>query len=271
MVRTDWTNLNGHWDYAVTPIEQEETPREWSGKILVPFSLESKLGGVELLLDSTEALWYHRSFDLKEKPDGKLLLHFEAVDYRCEVLINGVSVGTHQGGNTPFHFAIEKFVREGANELIVRVEDETEGWQLRGKQTLNARGIWYTQVSGIWQTVWLEETPSVAIRQLKIHTDASEGAIDVKVLSNADHLAGWKTRLRIRDGEQVIATALGTADQLRVTMGGAKLWSPDSPFLYGLEVALIDPVGKVVDQVESYAGIRPLEKSKMPPDIGVSP
>ena len=262
MVRSTWSNLNGHWDYAVTPSEQEEKPSEWNGQILVPFSLESKLGGVELLLDSTEALWYHRSFDLKEKPTGKLLLHFEAVDYRCEVFVNGISVGTHQGGNTPFHFAIEEFVREGVNELIVRVEDETEGWQLRGKQTLNARGIWYTQVSGIWQTVWLEETPSVAIRQLKIHTDASEGAIDVMVLSNANHSDGWQTRLRVLDGEQVIATATGNVDRLQVKMGGAKLWSPDSPFLYGLEVALINPAGEVVDCVESYAGIRTIGKVK---------
>ncbi len=160
LVRNEWQNLNGQWDYAITPVEQTAVPKTWSGKILVPFCLESKLGGVQRLLDGTEALWYRRSFNSSTSNNERTLLNFEAVDYRCEVFVNGKSVGKHQGGNTPFSFDISEAVADGENELVVRVEDETEGWQLRGKQVLNARGIWYTQVSGIWQTVWLEQLPA---------------------------------------------------------------------------------------------------------------
>ncbi len=141
----------------------------------MPYCLESKLGGVQRLLDATEALWYRRTFAVAPSPGQRTLLNFEAVDYRCEVFVNGKSVGKHQGGNTPFSFDITDALRAGDNELVVRVEDETEAWQLRGKQTLNAHGIWYTQVSGIWQTVWLETVPASHITDLKIATDVEGG------------------------------------------------------------------------------------------------
>ena len=262
MRRKKWTNLNGHWDYCVTAIEQKAPPEKWTGQILVPFSLESKLGGVEQLLDSTEALWYHRYFELKELPKGDLLLHFEAVDYACEVFVNGVSVGKHQGGNTPFSLPIHQSVRAGENDLVVRVVDETEGWQLRGKQTLNARGIWYTQVSGIWQTVWLEPVPKQAIRKLKIATDANSGMIEVSVHGSAPIHEPHHAHLKVRDGDRVIAEVSGSASQLRVNIKDAKLWSPDSPFLYDLEVTLVDAEGNELDRVESYTGIRTVGKQK---------
>ncbi len=157
------------------PPSEKETPEQWTGKILVPYCLESKLGGVQRLLDATEALWYRRSFQASPSTTQRTLLNFEAVDYRCEVFVNGKSVGSHQGGNTPFSFDITEAVRDGDNELIVRVEDETEAWQLRGKQVLNARGIWYTQVSGIWQTVWLEQVSSRVHRRLEDHNGRRRG------------------------------------------------------------------------------------------------
>ena len=157
-------------------------PSEWAGKILVPYCLESKLGGVQRLLDATEALWYRRTFEALKRPTAnRTLLNFEAVDYRCEVLVNGTSVGSAPGWEYAIFVRYHRCpVQDGENELVVRVEDETEGWQLRGKQVLNARGIWYTQVSGIWQTVWLEQVGASYIEDLTDHTDAGKRTIKIR-------------------------------------------------------------------------------------------
>ncbi len=257
--RDNWQNLNGLWDYAVTPVEQKEAPSKWSGEILVPFCLESKLGGVKRLLDATEALWYRRSFEASPSADHRTRLNFEAVDYRCDVFLNGKAVGSHQGGHTAFSFDVTDALRSGQNELVVRVEDETEGWQLRGKQVLNARGIWYTQVSGIWQTVWLERVGASFIENLKVTTDADSGTIVVR-----PKIAGASTskrvRVIVRDGDKDIAVANGAAREFSITIKDAKLWSPDSPHLYDLEVTLSGADGNVVDRVKSYAGIRTVGK-----------
>ncbi|QDT04017.1 Beta-galactosidase [Rubripirellula lacrimiformis] len=275
--RSQWVNLNGEWDYAVTPETQTDQPAQWNGKILVPYCLESKLGGVERLLDASEALWYRRTFDAKPKTGRRTLLNFEAVDYRCEVFVNEQSVGKHQGGNTPFWFDITDSLTDGKNQLLVRVEDETEKFQLCGKQTLNARGIWYTQVSGIWQTVWLEEVADQHIDQWKIATDAMAGSITV----DATVKGGGKLHVIVTDGDRVVAegtsagrktagqtTAAGTTDAgthsetIELTVTDAKLWSPSSPHLYGIEAKLLDAKGQVVDTVQSYAGIRTVGKVK---------
>lgn len=269
--RDDWQNLNGNWDYAVTSAKDEEIPTEWAGKILVPFSLESKLGGVQRLLDASEALWYRRSFTSSRQGDaaGKAastqpsettLLNFEAVDYRCEVFVNGQSVGKHQGGNTPFSFDISGAVRDGDNELVVRVEDATEEFQLRGKQSLNPHAIWYTQVSGIWQTVWLERVPASYIKDLKITTDASAGTIAVQPIFEGN----GEARVVVKDDGKVVAegSGSGSGEKIELTIADAKLWSPSSPHLYDLEVSLVDPSGKELDRVQSYAGIRSVGKIK---------
>ncbi|WP_145296443.1 family 43 glycosylhydrolase [Crateriforma conspicua] len=255
--RDDWTNLNGHWDYAVTSLDSHDTPGQWDGKILVPFCLESKLGGVQRLLDPSEALWYRRTFDADVADGHRQILNFEAVDYHCEVFVNSASVGTHTGGNTPFQFDITDAVKQGANELVVRVEDATEQYQLRGKQTFNARGIWYTRVSGIWQTVWMEQVPSESIRDIKISTDADRGSITV----SPETTSGQNCRIVVRDGQRVVATG-ETADTIELVIDNAKLWSPDQPHLYDIEVTLNDDSGNAVDSVASYAGIRTVGKVK---------
>jgi len=259
LVRGDWQNLNGQWDYAITAVEDQETPLEWDGEILVPFCLESKLGGVKRLLDASEALWYRRTFEAASTKELRTLLNFEAVDYRCEVFVNGMSVGSHQGGNTPFSLDVTDAIQDGENELIVRVEDETEGWQLRGKQVLEARGIWYTQVSGIWQTVWLEQVAPQYIEDLKIATDASAGTITVGT-NITDRVGAELLQVVVKDGDQEVARAEGPMRSFTLTIPNAKLWSPDSPHLYDINVALLDANGDVVDQVESYAGIRTVGK-----------
>lgn len=269
MQRENWTNLNGRWDYAITPIETRQVPTEWSGQILVPFSLESKLGGVQRLLDADEALWYRRTFrssggqpeaeknSARRQAACKTLLNFEAVDYRCEVFVNGTSVGTHVGGNTPFSFDISDAIREGENELIVRVEDATEEYQLRGKQVINARGIWYTQVSGIWQTVWLEEVNEEHINDLRIHTSAEDGTITIEAKTKADR----EVEVVIKDGQKIVARKRG-GKELTVKVPDAKLWTPSHPHLYDVVVALLDDQQQNIDLVQSYAGIRDVGKVK---------
>ncbi len=258
LVRKNWLNLNGQWDYAITPVSQQEAPSQWSGTILVPYCLESKLGGVQYLLDASEALWYRRSFNLAVSGNKRQLLNFEAVDYRCDVFVNGQHVGQHTGGNTPFSIDITAAIKNGDNELVVRVEDETEAWQLRGKQTLNARGIWYTQVSGIWQTVWLEEVSANRISDVKIGSDAITGSITIRPIIEGR----GSLKISVKDGDVVVGEAAGSNVPLTIKINTPKLWSPTSPHLYGIEVSLLDDAGNELDRVESYSGIRTVGKVK---------
>lgn len=261
MARDAWTNLNGHWDYAVTPIAQQSPPNQWDGKILVPYALESRLGGVQRLLEPSEALWYRRSVTLDKVAGNRTLLNFEAVDYLSRVWVNGKEVGTHQGGNTPYSFDVSDAARDGENEIIVRVEDATEAWQLRGKQVLKPEGIWYTRVSGIWQTVWLEQVAPTYIEDLRIATDAKAGSIAVSA-DIVGNVSNGQLRVVVKDGDAAVATASGTVSSLKITLDGAKLWSPASPHLYTLEIALLDEKGAVLDEVSSYAGIRTVGKTR---------
>ncbi len=257
MQRDAWQNLNGHWDYAITPLDQKTAPAEWAGKILVPFALESKLSGVQRLLQPNEALWYRRTLELAPESGKRALLNFEAVDNRCEAWLNGTLVGSHHGGNNPFTIDITSAAKAGQNELVVRVQDETEGYQLRGKQVLKPEGIWYTRVSGIWQTVWLEQVSESYIEDLHLNTDAANGTITVAADAAS---AGQTLRVTAKDGETEVGTAQGPVSGLTVTIPGAKLWTPDAPHLYTLNIELLDAEGKVLDRVSSYAGIRSVGK-----------
>lgn len=261
MRRKSWKNLNGHWDYAITADAVRTVPKEWTGQILVPFCLESKLGGVQRLLLSNEALWYRRIFEIAETGKQRTLLNFEAIDYRSEIYVNGKLLKTHQGGHTPFSVDITSVAKSGSNELIVRVEDETEGWQLRGKQVLHPQHIWYTRVSGIWQTVWLEQVPQTFIRDLKIHTSAAQGVITIKTLLDGDAQPG-KYQVVVKDGNRIVAKASAPDETIKITIPNAKLWSPDSPHLYDLEVTLLAANGQVLDKVQSYTGLRDVGKIK---------
>lgn len=254
--RPQWTNLNGNWQYAITPNSDSDIPQNWAGEILVPFCLESRLSGVQRLLDPKEALWYRRTFSANRDPSKQRLLHFEAVDYSCEVFVNGSLVGKNQGGNSPFSINITDAIKNGENELIVRVEDKNGGFQLGGKQSLRPRGIWYTQVSGIWQTVWTEEVPVAHISDLKISTDTRSGTIalaPVVVGTGGLHVV-------VRDGQRIVVEGTTSEQEISLTVPNAKLWSPDSPHLYELDVQLIGSDGSIQDSVTSYAGIRSVEK-----------
>jgi beta-galactosidase len=265
LVRGNWKNLNGWWDYAIAPIDQSAAPDQWKGKILVPFSLESKLSGVQELLHPDQALWYRTTFDYEARERGRSFLNFEGVDYHCQVWLNERWLGEHTGGNTPFRFEITKAVKPGRNLLVVQVKDATEGSQLRGKQTDSPRGIWYTQVSGIWQTVWVESTSDRLIDDLKVKTDGIRGSMNL-----AARVDGSKTgdllRWTILDGTNVAATKTVPVAEPRfdVQLPNARRWSPDDPYLYSLKLELLDAGGAVIDQVESYAGVRSVGKVMAP-------
>ena len=255
MRRDNWTNLNGKWDYAITPAKQQTGPKQWKGKILVPFSLESRLSGVQRLLGEEEALWYRRTFQAEPDPNKRLLLNFEAVDYRCEAFVNGKSVGKHQGGNTPFSFDVTGALKSGRNELVVRAEDDTEEFQLRGKQTLTPRGIWYTQVSGIWQTVWLEEVPATWIERLKMEA-SMDGSINLIAYPSGVVSVPQEYEAVVSLDGREIARTTSDAPSMSLQIPRPKLWSPELPTLYDLEIRLND------DVVRSYVGIREVGKAK---------
>lgn len=168
MVRAEWQNLNGLWNYAIRPAG--ELPGTWDGEILVPFAAESSLSGVGRRVGAEQELWYERTFTIPAKWSGRrVLLHFGAVDWRADVWVNGVSLGRHEGGYTPFEFDVTSVLKKGDNTLRVRVWDPTDaGCQPCGKQVNNPEVIWYTPVTGIWQTVWLEAVPQQYIRNVVV-------------------------------------------------------------------------------------------------------
>ena len=258
MVRADWLNLNGVWELKrgaegdALPASDAKLPEE----ILVPFPIESALSGV---MAHADRLWYRRHFTVPPAWDGKrVLVHFGAVDYESEVFINGKSVGVHKGGYLPFSYDVTPFLSgSGPQELVVRVFDPTDdGSQPRGKQTLHPGGIMYTPTTGIWQTVWLEPVAQTAIESLKIVPDVDGGALKLTVNAVGMSAASVSVGVQIKDGGKVVATFDGKSGaELSIPVPNAKLWSPDSPFLYDLEVTLKDG-DKTVDNVASYFGMR---------------
>lgn len=183
MVRNSYINLNGLWDYAVTtPLEKTEA-KSWDGKILVPFSPEAPLSGVNRQLLPGQVLHYRRRFTLNQQPKSRrLLLHFGAVDERCRVCVNGQEAGRHSGGYLPFTFDITKLVRTGENVLTVSCRDDSDqSYHSRGKQMLKRGGIFYTAQSGIWQTVWMEWVPDTYIDKIRLTPDYDQGRLHVEI------------------------------------------------------------------------------------------
>lgn len=265
MVRSEWENLNGLWDYAIRP-KSEGMPTAWDGQILVPFPVESALSGVMKPVAPDQRLWYRRHFPAAPPADGgRVLLHFGAVDWQTSVWVNGRSVGEHTGGYDPFTFDITDALRAEGNELVVAVWDPTDqGYQPRGKQVLKPHGIWYTPVTGIWQTVWLEPVPADHISGLKVVPDIDAGVLTVEV-RGPHALAVQVTAL---DEGVACARQDGVAgDPVVLSIPNAKLWSPDQPHLYDLQVTLLRD-GRPVDAVRSYFGMRKIEVRK--DDAGIN-
>lgn len=257
MERTEWKNLNGLWDYAI--IEKgKHAPSVFDGKILVPFAVESSLSGVGKTVGAEKKLVYRRSFDIPSSWKGKrVLLHFGAVDWRTDVWVNDVKVGSHTGGFTPFSFDITEALQGKNNTLMVKVWDPTDkGYQPRGKQVSRPEGIWYTPVTGIWQTVWLEPVSESYIQDLRITPDIDNSLLSLKALVK-DATSKDLVEVKVFDGQQLVAQGKSiNGECVQVAMPeNAKLWSPESPFLYTLKVSLKQN-GKLVDEVSSYAAMR---------------
>ena len=257
MEREDWMNLNGLWNYSIAA-KGAATPQTFEGEILVPFAVESSLSGVGKRLGENNELWYQRQFTVPSSWRSKrVLLHFGAVDWKTDVWVNDVKVGTHTGGFTPFSFDVTAALKKGENTLTVKVWDPTDrGPQPRGKQVNKPEGIWYTPVSGIWQTVWLEPVAQNYITGLKTTPDIDQHKLTLEVGSN-DGSAIDMVEVKVMDGAtQVAAASALPGVPVEVEMpADAKLWSPESPFLYDLEVSICAG-GKVVDKVKSYAAMR---------------
>ncbi|HEX4561898.1 MAG TPA: hypothetical protein VH113_08730, partial [Gemmatimonadales bacterium] len=255
MARKSWINLNGLWDYAVRDgtAGTAVAPVSYDGAILVPFPVESQLSRVTRAVTPRQRLWYHRRITLPaQAPGTRWLLQFGAVDWDATVMVDGHAVGNHRGGYDPFTFDITGALKPGAShDLVVSVWDPTDNAeQPRGKQVLKPGSIWYTAVTGIWQTVWLEPVPRTHIAQLTITPD-----VDAKVVRVQASVPGGSATLpvivEVRSGDSLVARATAVN---RVTVSipipGARLWSPADPFLYRLRIAAGG------DTVQSYFGMR---------------
>ncbi|BCM92601.1 beta-galactosidase [Abditibacteriota bacterium] len=283
LVRDQWQNLNGLWEYAISD-KNAARPATFDGQILVPYPVESALSGVMKPLLPEQGLWYRRQFTIPTAwTRQKVLLHFGAVDWETEVFLNGKSLGSHRGGYDAFTLDLTNSLNpNGPNELVVSVTDPTDAsWEMRGKQTLHPGGAAYTATSGIWQTVWLEPVGPSSIESLKMVPDLKAGALHLSVsgrtppgttnvevtvstgttkVATAKGVLGDELNASILDNlAWYKATSIATIADINVPLPNAHLWTPTDPFLYDLTVELKDSNGATLDTVRSYFGMRSLE------------
>lgn len=261
--RSDWTNLNGEWEYAIRP-KGEAEPAAFDGRILVPFAVESALSGVQKEVGAANELWYKREFTVPAAWKNKqVLLNFGAVDWQADVFVNDVLIGSHQGGFTPFSLNIAPFLNgQKTQKLVVRVWDPSDqGFQPRGKQVARPEGIWYTPVTGIWQTVWLEPVAADHIASVKAIPDIDREVMGVTVGTSTGCCTDV-VEVKLLDQGKVLASARGVpGKELRLPVANPKLWSPADPYLYDLAVSLVKN-GKTVDAVRSYTAFRKISVGK---------
>lgn len=271
MVRQAWSNLNGLWNYAITSAEADDFTPE--GQILVPFAVESSLSGVGRRITKENSLWYERTFVIPSKWKGKnILLHFGGVDWKSEVFVNGQLVGEHKGGYDPFTYDITPYIKKSGKQTItVKVFDASDNsMQPRGKQCIVNTGIWYTPVSGIWQTVWMEPVGNTYIADYYPVSDLQKSQItlDVKTVGAQD---GDVVKVQLLEGavgydpqkpsQTVLAEAITLEGKAVLPVVNVKTWSPDNPYLYGIRISVLRK-GKVLDTVEGYTAMRSIEAKK---------
>jgi beta-galactosidase/beta-glucuronidase len=255
MQREQWTNLNGLWDFQISG---KRGKGEYDDQILVPYPVESALSGVKETVGAKNRVWYRRTFTADPASDERVLLHFGASDWETHVFVNDQYVGMHQGGYDPFSFDVTDELTEGDEQTIeVTVWDPTDkGHQPVGKQTHDPRSIWYTAVTGLWQTVWLETVPETHIRDLEVTPQVGHDRAKIEV-DVAGATGDHRVRAVVRTEEGEVTRATGSPqNRLFAEWEEPRLWSPSDPFLYDLEVHLLDESGTVVDRVSSYVGMR---------------
>lgn len=257
MVRSEWKSLNGRWHFAKNDTANG-LPEIFEREILVPYPVESALSGINQPVTSQELMWYRRTFFIPESWSGRFIqLHFGASDWETTVYINGTEIGKHRGGYDPFSFDISSYLDEkGVQEIIVSVWDPTDDYhQPRGKQKLNPKGIWYTPVSGIWQSVWIEPVNLSSIESLKCTPDIDNSTLKVNVaLFNALPTDSIQASVTFNGSPQT-KTTFQYDQTAEIVLSNQKLWSPDNPNLYDLKLILIRK-RKIIDEVNSYFGMR---------------
>ena len=261
--RENWKNLNGEWDFALT--SKLGSPEEYDNKILVPFPVESSLSGIQKRVGAANRVWYKKEFSIDNPHEkGRVLLHFGASDWETDVYINGEHIGKHKGGYNQFTFDITEHIKSsGSQEIKVTVWDPTDkGSQPVGKQTYNPRNIWYTPVTGIWQTVWLEYVPESYIKDVNITPQLDNSRVKLEV--DAKNVSSsHKIKAIVKEDDTKINTSTGYhGNRLFVNIEDPELWSPNNPFLYDLELKLLNEEGNKIDQVESYFGMRKISIGK---------
>lgn len=262
LVRKDWQNLNGLWDYAITK-KGDAKPTKWDGQILVPFCIESALSGVGKHPTENDELWYRRDLDASAWKGRRVILRFEAVDWETTVFVNGKELGTHRGMSDPFSFDITDALKDGKGELVVRVWDPTEkGSQPLGKQLSKPEGIWYTPVSGIWQTVWMEPVREQSIESVEAIADLHKSTISVTArgrgIKDGESIWIWVGS----DGKEVISVSAKAGQPVTIPIPSPKLWTPDTPHLYQLVVEIPAGSGEPIDHIESYFAMRKVSAAK---------
>ena len=263
MVREDWVNLNGLWEYTIIPKTLTE-PESFQDHILVPYPVESALSGVKRPVGEDNVLWYQTEIQVPAAWSGKdVLLHFEASDWHTRIWIDDHFVGEHWGGYDPFYFNISEFIGYNKTHILkVSVWDPTSnGYQPRGKQINEPEGIFYTSVTGIWQTVWMEPVPGSFIQSFKVETDIKQG--NIKVIPKINRVEDEDIlKITVLQNNEEIATNsdAATADHT-IIIPDPNLWFPDSPFLYDLKIELIRD-DEAIDVVDSYFGMREISLGK---------
>lgn len=252
MVRENWMNLNGRYEFAVSD-SFHVIPESFPDEIIVPFSPETYLSGLQIQINNNDFLWYRKKFVLPDNYFGKeIILHFGAVDYECNIYINRNKVLNHRGGYLPFELNITDYLNNDENELIVAVFDPSDSsWQDRGKQVRNSKGFWYTATSGIWQTVWLEAVNKIHFKSLKFLPDIDNKQI--RIISSVN--GNCKIRAIIKHDDDVVFHGIINKDET-ISILNPHLWSPEDPFLYDLALALYDDDDYLLDVVTSYFGMR---------------
>ena len=262
--RKEWLNLNGPWSYRITNIDSP-FPEKYDGKILIPFCLESSLSGVMKSLNEKQILYYSKEFTIpKEWKNKNILIHFNAVDWKCVLYINEIKIGEHTGGYSDFYFDITKSLNDGINNIILKVWDPSDkGYQPVGKQTLNPNSIWYTSISGIWQTVWLEPVNDKFIKKLEINNDFDNKEIKINFKTNCDEKLPLTVSLIYNKEEILNLNGISNTEIIfKIPDKYFHPWSPIEPNIYIIKVQLLNESKNLIDSISSYTTIRKVEQKK---------